>query len=234
MNIMHRFAPPSFAHLMGTDEFGRDLFSRVLVALGTSFTVGFGSLLFGLIGGVVIGGVAGYTGKAGVWLSEVLMRLMDAAYAFPHLVLALLFLTVLGPGEWSAVVAIGVFSIPIFARLTFGSVMEGKQLLYVKAAQSMGGSRFYVLSRHIIRYAWPVLLVQATSSFSMAVLAEAALSFLGVGIQPPMPSLGSMLSDAQNYLAQSMYMAIFPGIMLLLVVVSVSRIGDALEGRLRR
>lgn len=230
MSIMDRFASPSPAHWMGTDEFGRDIFSRVLAALATDFAVGFGSMVFGWIGGAIIGAIAGYSGR---WVGEVLMRLMDAAYAFPHLVLALLLLTVVGSGELSAVFAIGIFSVPVFARLTYGSVMQGKHLLYVKAAQSLGGHPLYVLRRHVFPHALPTLLVQATSSFSVAVLAEAALSFLGIGIQPPAPSLGGMLSDAANYLAESPWMALFPGLFLLLAVVGVSMIGDAIEGRVR-
>ncbi|MHB1682568.1 MAG: ABC transporter permease [Bacilli bacterium] len=230
MSIMDRFAPPSPAHWMGTDEFGRDIFSRLLAALATDFAVGFGAMIFGWIGGAIIGAVAGYSGR---WVGEVLMRLMDAAYAFPHLVLSLLLLTVVGPGELSAVFAIGIFSVPVFARLTYGSVMEGKLLLYVKAAQSLGGHPLYVLRRHVFPHALPTLLVQAASSFSIAILAEAALSFLGIGIQPPAPTLGGMLSDAVNYLAESPWMALFPGLFLLLTVVGATTIGDAIEGRVR-
>lgn len=231
ISIAHRFQYPSALHWMGTDEYGRDVFSRVLVALGSDFIIGFGSVLLGVITGVMAGGIAAYVEG---WLGEVFMRAMDATYSFPHLVLALLVITVMGPGELSSCVAIGVFNMPVFARLTYGLVMESKQLLYVRAARGMGASHVYVLAQHILLRVAPMLLVQATSSFSLAILTEASLSFLGLGIQPPAPSLGGMLNSFKDYLPEAPWLPIFPGIALILTVLGGNLLGDALEERLGR
>lgn len=231
MNIANRFLSPTWHHLMGTDEYGRDLYSRDTLAVANSFMVAAVAVAIGVFVGMVTGSVAGYLGG---WTGEIFMRIMDAAFAFPHLILSMLILTVLGPGRWPVALAIGIFNIPMFARLTQAAVLEGKEQLYVKAAQCMGGRWNYILRRHVLFYAGPTLLVQATSSLSGAVLAEAALSFLGLGIQPPSPSLGEMLSTALTYVSESVWLAIFPGITLLVIVVGFNLLGDGLEGRFGR
>ncbi|QQE78201.1 ABC transporter permease [Alicyclobacillus sp. SO9] len=231
MSINHRFEPPNFTHWMGTDQYGRDIFSRLLVSLASSFTIAFSSLVLGMLAGVTIGGLSGYI--EGVF-GESLMRFVDALYAFPHILLALLVLTVLGPGEVSVSIALVIFNAPVFARITYGAVLEGKHSLYAQTAKCMGGGTFYILRRHVSLYVAPSLLVQATSSFSLAILVEASLSYLGLGVQPPHPSLGGMLASAQNYLQQSYWTLIFPGLFLILVVLGSNLSGDGIEGRFGR
>lgn len=230
-HIGMRFSPPSLQHLMGTDEFGRNVFARVIIALGSAYLTGLGAVAVGLVIGGIVGGVAGYVRGL---LGDIFMRLMDATYAVPHIVLAMLLIIVLGSGELSVIVAIGVFYIPVFARMTYSAVLEGSNTLYSASARMMGGRGFYVLRHHVAGYVLPTLLVQATNSFSVAVQIAAALSFLGLGVSPSQPTLGGMLSTEATYLTVAPWMPFFPGGVLILLVLGTNTLSDSFERRFGR
>lgn len=225
-HIAERFSTPSLHHLMGTDEFGRDLLSRVIIALGAAYLTGLGAVAVGVVVGGVIGAAAGYVRG---FVGDAFMRLMDATYAVPHIVLAMLLIVVLGSGELSVIVAIGVFYIPVFARITYSAVLEGSNTLYAASARMMGGRSAYVLRHHVAGYALPSLVVQATNSFSVAVQIAAALAFLGLGVSPSQPTLGGMLSTEATYLGVAPWMPFFPGGVLILLVLGTNTLADSFE-----
>lgn len=226
MNIMQRFSVPGWDYWLGTDQYGRDILSRIMVAAGNAYFVGLGSVLLGGFIGVVIGCVAGY-GKG--WVGDAAMRVVDGLSAFPHLLLALLIVAILGVGVVNALIAIGVFNIPLFARLSYGSVLETKQAGYVKAAFSYGAGPFRILFRHILPAASSKLMVQATASFSLAILVEASLSFLGLGVQLPNASWGTMLEDSRKFMAMAPWFPVIPGAAILVTVLGANLLGDTLR-----
>lgn len=221
-----RFCPPSFSHPMGTDWFGRDVFSRVLVGGRMSLAVALAAVVLGGTLGVLVGGLAGYYG--GLW-DELGMRMADFLLAFPALLLALLLATVLGPGPVGIVVAIGAFNVPYFARIVRGAMLTLREQEYVLAARAIGAGDGRILLRHLLPNLASPLLVQATVSLSAALLSEAALSYLGLGVQPPYPSWGRMLKEAQSYFALSPWPAVFPGLFLALTVLGLNLVGDGLR-----
>jgi peptide/nickel transport system permease protein len=226
MDIPGRLAAPSGAHPLGTDQFGRDLLSRVMRGAVASLTVGAVSVGIALAAGVVLGTAGGYFGG---WLDEALMRVMDAVYGFPAVLSALLVTAVFGPGVVIAMVAVGVASIPIFARLTRSSFLALREREFVLAARALGARDVAIIGRHILPNTVSSLIVQATISFPVAILAEAALSYLGLGTQPPHPSWGLMLRDAQSFLSLSPWFALFPGAAIALAVLGFNLLGDGLR-----
>lgn len=226
MNVMQRFLIPSWDHWLGTDQYGRDILSRIMAAAKSAYFVGIGSVMVGAFLGVLIGCVAGYVKG---WAGELAMRIVDGFSAFPHLLLALMMVTILGVGQTNALIAIGVFNIPVFARLSYGSVLETKQAGYVKAAYTYGASPVYILFRHILPSAFSRLAIQATSSFSLAILAEASLSFLGLGVQLPNASWGSMLEESRKYMTIAPWYAFIPGITILITVLGANLVGDTMR-----
>jgi peptide/nickel transport system permease protein len=226
MRVAVRLQPPSAAHPLGTDQFGRDLLSRIMRGARASLLVGAVSVAIGMGLGVVLGMVGGYFGG---WLDETVMRLMDAVYGFPAVLSALLITAVFGPGVVMSMVAVGVVSIPIFARLTRGSFLSLREREFVLAARALGAGDATIIGRHILPNTLSPLIVQATISFPVAILAEAALSYLGLGTQPPNPSWGLMLRDAQNFLALSPWYALFPGSAIALAVLGFNLLGDGLR-----
>ena len=221
--------PPSGKHWFGTDQLGRDILSRVLYGARVSLAAGLISVLLALLLGGLIGLLAGFYGG---WIDDVLMRLTDAMLAFPFLVLAIALAAVLGPSLQNTMLAIGVVTTPVFARLIRGQVLAERPRDYVQAAVALGGSDGRVITRHLLPNILGPLIVQVSLSTATAVLAEATLSFLGLGVQPPTPSWGSMLNDARGYLSQAPHMALFPGLAIFLAVLAFNLIGDGLRDAL--
>ena len=226
MEIAARLQPPSIAHQMGTDQFGRDILSRVMRGAVASLAVGMVAVAIGLGVGVVLGTAGGWLGG---WLDEATMRVADAIYGFPAVLSALLVTAVFGPGVLIAMVAVGIAYVPVFARLARASILSLREQDFVMAARALGARDGVVVWRHVLPNTVSPLIVQATISFPLAILAEAALSYLGLGTQPPNPSWGLMLRDAQNFLALSPWFAIFPGAAIALAVLGFNLLGDGLR-----
>jgi peptide/nickel transport system permease protein len=221
--------PPSWQHWFGTDESGRDLLSRVIFGARASLMAGVISISIALSLGVPIGLLAGYGGK---WLDLLISRLTDAMLAIPFLILAIALAAFLGPSLQNAMIAIGLTATPIFVRLTRGQVMAVKVEDYVEAARAVGNPPVRIAVKHILPNILPALIVQATISVAAAIIAEASLSFLGLGQQPPAPSWGSMLNTAQRFLTNAPWMAIWPGLAIFLAVLSFNVLGDGLRDAL--
>jgi peptide/nickel transport system permease protein len=221
--------PPSAQHWFGTDESGRDLFSRVIYGARASLLAGVVSISIALTFGVPIGLVAGYGGR---WIDALIGRITDAMLAVPFLILAIALAAFLGPSLNNAMIAIGVTATPIFVRLTRGQVMSVKVEDYVEAARAVGNPPVRIALRHILPNILPALIVQATISIATAIIAEASLSFLGLGQQPPAPSWGSMLNTAQRFLTNAPWMAVWPGLAIFVAVLSFNILGDGLRDAL--
>ncbi|KIU51593.1 ABC transporter permease [Bradyrhizobium elkanii] len=221
--------PPSLQHWFGTDELGRDVLARVVFGARASLLAGVISVGIALAIGVPLGLVAGYRGG---FIDGLISRITDAMLACPFLILAIALAAFLGPSLGNAMIAIGVSATPIFIRLTRGQVMSVKVEDYVEAARAMGNPRWRIALVHILPNILPALLVQATLSIAAAIIAEAALSFLGLGQQPPAPSWGSMLNAAQRFLTSAQWMAIWPGLAIFMVVLSFNLVGDGLRDAL--
>ncbi|GAB3320307.1 ABC transporter permease [Geodermatophilus aquaeductus] len=218
--------PPSRDHPFGTDEFGRDVFSRVILGAGTSLRVGFLSVAFALVVGTLIGLVAGYYGR---WVDDTLMRLMDVLFAFPAVLLAIAIVAIRGAGPANAILAIGIVYVPIFARVTRASVLGVREEVYVRASRSVGASDWRLITRHVLPNAAPPIIVQTSVSLAFAVLAEAALSFLGLGPRRPNPSWGLMLADGRGFIEQAWWYAVFPGLAIVVTVLCFNLLGDGLR-----
>ena len=226
MSIAGRLQGPTASHWLGTDQFGRDLLSRIMAGAVNSIMVGVIAVGIGMGIGVVLGMLSGYFGG---WLDETFMRLMDAVQGFPAILSALLMSAVFRPSLSVSMVAIGVAFLPIFARLTRASFLEFRDREFVLAARAMGAGDAALIGRHILPNTVPPLIVQATISFPVAILAEAALSYLGLGTQPPHPSWGLMLKEAQAFLGTNPWFAIFPGAAIASTVLGFNLLGDGLR-----
>ncbi len=226
MDFSARFAPPSPQHLFGTDDFGRDVFSRVLYGAAVSFKVAF--IAVGISGtvGVLLGLLAGYLGR---WVDELIMRVMDVLFAFPAVLLAITVMAILGRGVGNAMIAIAIVYIPIFARVTRGAVISVRGREFVTAAVAMGQGGGRIMLRQILPNALGPIIVQTSLSLAFAILAEAALSFFGLGTQPPDPSWGRMLSEGRSFLHQAPWMGIFPGLAIMVSVLGFNLLGDGLR-----
>ncbi len=229
VNVPDRLQGPSGEHWFGTDELGRDVFSRVLAASRVSVQVGLIAVGIALVAGVVLGLVAGFYGR---WVDDVVMRLMDMLFAFPAILLAIAILAVLGPGFVNAMIAIGLVYTPIFARITRASVLSVREEVFVRAARSLGASDLRLLRLHVLPNLLAPIIVQTSLSLAFAILSEAALSFLGLGIQPPDPSWGRMLFEGRGFVEQAWWMAVFPGLAIFVTVLSFNLLGDALRDAL--
>jgi peptide/nickel transport system permease protein len=217
---------PSGAHWFGTDELGRDVLSRVLVAIQASMKVAVVSVAFAVVVGVTIGIVAGYRGG---WIDTVFMRVVDVMFAFPVLLLALAIVAVAGPGVTTTMLAIGIVYTPIFARVARASALSVRVEPYVAVSRTMGTGHGYILARHVLPNITGPLIVQTSVSLAFAILSEAALSFLGLGIQPPQPSLGRMIYDSQGFVTMAWWMAVFPGAAIFVIVLAFNLLGDGLR-----
>jgi len=218
--------PPSGEHLFGTDELGRDVLSRVLVAVQASLKVAVISVAFALVVGILVGVLAGYRGG---WLDTIFMRIVDVMFAFPVLLLALAIVAVMGPGLTTTILAIGVVYTPIFARVARASTLSVRNETFVSVSRTLGAGDLYILGRHILPNIAGPLIVQTSLSLAFAILSEAALSFLGLGIQPPQPSLGRMIYDSQGFVTMAWWMAVFPGAAIFLIVLACNLLGDGLR-----
>ncbi|TFV64031.1 UNVERIFIED_ORG: ABC transporter permease [Bacillus sp. AZ43] len=225
-DIANRLQPPSWSHPFGTDNLGRDILSRVVIGASVSLTVGFLSVGLALVVGTLIGLLAGYYGR---WVDDVLMRLMDMLFAFPAVLLAIAILAVRGPGTSNTIIAIAVVYVPIFARVTRASVLGVREEVYVRASRSVGASDFRLLTRHVLPNAAPPVIVQTSVSLAFAVLAEAALSFLGLGTQPPAPSWGLMLAEGREFIEGGWWLSFFPGMAIVVTVLCFNLLGDGLR-----
>lgn len=226
IDVPNALQSPSGAHWFGTDELGRDVFSRVLVAIQASMRVSAVSVAFAVVVGVTVGVVAGYRGG---WLDTVLMRIVDVMFAFPVLLLALAVVAILGPGVTTTILAIGIVFTPIFARVARASTLSVRVEPYVAVSRTMGTGQLYILRRHVLPNISGPLIVQTSLSLAFAILSEAALSFLGLGIQPPQPSLGRMIFDSQGFVTLAWWMAMFPGAAIFVIVLAFNLLGDGLR-----
>ncbi len=218
--------PPTLAHPFGTDDLGRDVYSRVVWGARTSMQAGVFSILLAIAVGVPVGLVAGYYRRS---IDQVIMRLTDAWLSFPFLILAIGLVTILGPSLINATVAIGAAATPTYIRLTRGLVLSAAQEDYVQGARALGGGDVRMMLRHILPNIFSALLVQATVSIPSAIIAEAILSFLGLGVQPPTPSWGTMLNTAQQFLETAPWMAWWPGLAIFFLALSFNLAGDGLR-----
>lgn len=226
MDATAKLAGISMKHICGTDQFGRDVFSRILVGSKTTLFVAVLTVAIGTIGGLVFGALTGYFGG---WLDEILMRMNDVVFAFPSILLALVMISLLGAGTYQVVLALGIAFIPSFARIVRGEFMRCRTYDYVQSAKLMRAGNLRIMFVHILPNIYPVLLSSIMIGFNNAVLAEAGMSFLGIGVQPPFASLGRMLAEAQSYLFTAPEYAFFPGMAIILLVLGFSLLADGLK-----
>lgn len=224
--ITQKLQTPSALHWLGTDQLGRDTLSRIMVGARTSVAVGVVAVAIGLVIGVPLGLWA--AARRG-WTDEILGRAVDLTFAFPAILSAILITALLGPGAVNAILAIGIFNIAVFARVARGAALVVYGRDFIRAAQSLGRSRLDIALRHVLPNMANALIVQATIQFAIAILAEAALGYLGLGTQPPQASWGKMLLDAQTLLAQAPLQAVFPGLAIAVAVLGLNLIGDGLR-----
>ena len=225
----HVLAAPSLLHLCGTDTFGRDIFSRILWGGRISLSVGFISVALGGMAGVLLGLISGFFGG---WTDSLIMRGCDVLLAFPGILLAIGVVAALGPGVDNVIYAVAVFSVPVFARLVRGSTLALKQTLYVQAARSIGVRPSLLMLRHILPGTLPSVIVYASLRVGTSILTGAALSFLGLGAQPPSPEWGAMLSDGRSYLGVADWVTWFPGLAIFVTVLAFNLLGDGLRDAL--
>jgi peptide/nickel transport system permease protein len=226
IDMAHKLISPSASHWLGTDMLGRDIVSLLLVGARSSIVVGVIAVGIGLMFGIPLGLVA--AARRG-WVEEVIMRLGDFTFAFPALLSAIILAAVAGPGMVTSLTAIGIFQIPIFMRITRGSANAIWAREFVLAARASGKGKFRITIEHVLPNILSILIVQATIQFALAILAEAALSYLGLGTQPPQPSWGRMLNDAQSLLFQSPSLAVYPGLAIATAVLGLNLLGDGLR-----
>lgn len=229
LDIGARFAPPSLKYLMGANHLGRDVFSMIMVGARTSIAVALIAVGLGMGIGVPLGLSAA---SAGGVVDDIIMRGGDLVFAFPALIVAILITAIFGPGAVNAIIAIGIFNIPVFARLTRGAALPLWNKGYVLAAQMAGKSRARISFEHILPNITHLLIVQGTVQFSLGILAEAGLSYVGLGAQPPTPSWGRMLAESQTMISFAPWLVLFPGLIIFLFVLGVNLIGDDLRRRL--
>ncbi len=230
MNIPEKLRTPGGAHLLGTDHFGRDILSMIMVGARTSIAVALLAVGIGMALGVPLGLAA--AARRGGLLDEVIMRGNDLVFAFPSLVIAILITAVFGASAVNAIIAIGIFNIPVFARLTRGAALSLWERDFVLAARVAGKSRLRISYEHILPNVANLLIVQGTIQFSLGILAEAGLSYVGLGAQPPTPSWGRMLADAQTMVAFAPHLALIPGLAIVLTVLGLNLMGDGLRDML--
>jgi len=229
MHTADRLSAPSSSYPLGSDQFGRDILSRLVYGSRISLRVGFLSTAMALSLGLVLGLTAGYIGG---WADTIISRMLDIMFAFPFMLLAVSIMAVLGPSEVNVIITIGVVYAPIFARICRGSTLSAREYEYIQAARLVGASDFRIVLRHIMPNIMAPIIVQATLSLATAIIAEAALSFLGVGTPPPAPSWGEMVSRGREFMELSPWGAIFPAVAIFATVLSFNLLGDGLRDAL--
>ncbi|MDB6176716.1 ABC transporter permease [Paracoccus sp. Z330] len=230
LSIAARLQPPSPEFWLGTDHFGRDILSMIMLGARVSLAVALVAVGIGMGLGVPLGLLA--AARQGGWIDDAVMRLNDLIFAFPSLVIAILITAVLGPSAVNAIIAIGIFNIPVFARVTRGAALPVWTLDYIRAARVSGKGAALISMQHILPNIANLLIVQGTIQFSMGILAEAGLSYVGLGAQPPTPSWGRMLAESQTMVAMAPHVAIIPGLCIVLTVLGLNLLGDGLRDRL--
>lgn len=226
MDSMAMNLPPSMQHWMGTDNFGRDIFSRVMNGCGSTFMVAISTVTIGFVFGTLIGAVTGYYGG---WLDNVIMRINDMILSFPSILLALIIISLVGTGKYNIIFALGILFIPSFARIVRSEMIRCRELDFVKSAKIMGASDLRIIFFHILPNARVSMLTAAAIGFNNAVLSEASMSYLGLGVQPPDPSLGRMLSEAQSFLLATPWYPIAPGVTIILIILGFSMVSEGLR-----
>ncbi|MCL6596967.1 MAG: ABC transporter permease [Firmicutes bacterium] len=226
VNPLATLEPPTASHLFGTDAFGRDIFARVLYGARYTMLASLMAVLLGAVAGSLIGLVAG---MAGGTVDLILMRFVDLVLIFPGILPALAITTILGPSLVNVVIAIGISSIPVYARVVQGTTLQTKQLAYVESARATGAGEGWIVVRHVLPNIAPQIIVSATTGLGVAVLWVAALGFLGLGVQPPTPELGAMLNDGRDYVTIAWWVSFFPGLFITLYIIAVNLLGDGLR-----
>ena len=229
LSLADKYAKPALDHLFGCDPLGRDIFSRTLNGAGTTLTIALAVLVIGFVFGLTIGGLCGYYGGV---VDAAIMRVCDAITAFPSILLAMVVIAVIGPGKYKVIAALGVLFIPSFARLVRVEFIKYRDRDFVRAAKLAGVSDFRIIFVHILPNTWPVLLSGLTIGFNNAVLSEASMSYLGIGVGPADASLGRMLSEAQGYLFTAPWCTIFPALVVILLILGVGMIGEGIRERM--
>lgn len=225
-DLMEAFEPPSWRHPLGTDDFGRDILSRIIYGAQISLQVGLFAVSLAMVSGGVLGAIAAYYGGR---VDNVIMRLMDVLLSIPQILLAIAIAAALGPGLLNLTVAVGVASLPTFARVVRGAVLSISGSEYIEAAHCMGASDTWIIARHIIPNCSAPIIVQSTLRVAQAILTAASLSFLGLGIQPPFPEWGGMLAAARGYIRDYSYMTISPGLAIMITIMALNFLGDGLR-----
>jgi peptide/nickel transport system permease protein len=226
IDIVHKLAAPSAIHWLGTDPFGRDVASMIMAGTRSSLSVALIAVVVGAGIGIPLGALAAALGGR---VDTLVMRFTDLAFAFPALLTAVMITALAGPGAGNAMLAIGIFNIPVFARVTRGAALTVRELDFVMAARATGRGEFTIMARHVLPNISAVLLVQATIQFALAIIADAGLAYVGLGTQPPFPSWGRMLNDAQTYIFRAPLLAVFPGIAITTAVLGLNLLGDGMR-----
>jgi len=228
-NLSDKRMPPNKTHLLGTDQFGRDILSRILYGTRYALLVSSMSILLSLVVGTLFGLIAGYFGRA---IDEAIMRIMDIFLAFPYLLLAILIVSALGPGIWNTILAIGIWGVPIFARQARGAVIAIRDREFIQAARAIGTPGIRIMAIHLFPNIIPPIVVYAALYMGYAILMESALTFLGLGIQPPTPSWAEMIASGRNYVVVAPHIATIPGLAIMLATLGFNLLGDGLRDAL--
>jgi peptide/nickel transport system permease protein len=225
-DVFHRLTPPERSHLLGTDEYGRDVLSRVIWGTRISLAVGFFSVLLGMVLGTAMGVAAGYSGGL---TDSIIMRIVDVLLSFPTLITGILIAAILGSGLFKLIITIGIVFAPRFARMAYGPTLAVKEMEYVSSAKVIGAGRFRIITRHILPNIFGEIIVAGTLWMGTAIMAEASLSFLGLGVSPPTPTWGNMIKSGIDVLASAPWLSLFPGASILVTVLAFNMIGDGLR-----